>query len=311
MSIEHKRLSKNNNREKIEESNYLIVPGVRLFNTDYLYKWLRGYNGYINLSLFFYKFPRWFKGYDNSGKLKEIGLSHKFYVPKPRTHDYKREHLEDVVSLSKEPPNYDALKKRYFFNEGHCFTLQTKTRLIVGFSGGNSVLEVGLSLHPLYGFPIIPGSALKGVARHYCKENGINKNLITDIFGTEDDEDKEKEKKEGNVIFMDAWPEKWPEEKKSEDGILTLDIMTPHYQNYYQNKKHRKPPSDDENPVPIPFITVNRGIEFRFCILPTLRCDDESLVEKAKKYLILALKEYGIGAKTGSSYGYFEEVGGK
>ncbi|MEA3486006.1 MAG: type III-B CRISPR module RAMP protein Cmr6 [Candidatus Aerophobetes bacterium] len=316
--IRHERIGRN--RKETKESRQIIVPGVKPFDYDGLYNWLKGIKQgeCVNLSLLFYKFPRWFKN-EKNGRLLDIELSHKFEVPRHKnanpgnpkdyreqTHDYKREHFEDIAELNKSsPPNYELLKKRHFFNEKYCFPLYTRTRLIVGFSGGNSVLEVGLSLHPLYGFPIIPGSALKGIARHYakhyCKEKELDENTILDIFGTEDEgKEKKKEKKEGRVIFMDAWPEKWPE-----DGILTLDIMTPHYAKYYQDKKHRKPPSDDENPVPILFIAVKRGIEFRFCVLPTLRCEDKNLVNQAKNYLISALKEYGIGAKTGSSYGYF------
>jgi CRISPR-associated protein Cmr6 len=304
--IRHERIGRN--RKETKESRQIIVPWVKPFDYDGLYNWLKDIKQgeCVNLSLLFYKFPRWFKNEEN-GRLLDIELSHKFEVPRHKnanpgnpkdyreqTHDYKREHLEDIAELNKSsPPNYELLKERHFFNEGYGFTLQTSTRLIIGFSGGNSVFEVGLSLHPLYGFPIIPGSALKGITRHYCEERDIDKNIISKIFGNEDD----KEKTEGEVIFMDAWPEQWPE-----DGILTLDIMTPHYSKYYQG---RKPPSDDENPVPILFIAVKEKVKFRFCVFPTLRCKDKNLVNQAKNYLISALKEYGIGAKTGSSYGYF------
>ena len=44
------------------------------------------------------------------------------------------------------------------------FKRLTKSRLVVGL-GGKGSLEMGLTLHPLYGFPFIPGSALKGLAK--------------------------------------------------------------------------------------------------------------------------------------------------
>lgn len=39
-------------------------------------------------------------------------------------------------------------------------------RLIVGL-GAESVLETGITLNKVYGVPVIPGSALKGLTRHY------------------------------------------------------------------------------------------------------------------------------------------------
>jgi CRISPR-associated protein Cmr6 len=44
------------------------------------------------------------------------------------------------------------------------FPMHTKTRLVVG-QGSKGTLEMGLTLHRLYGVPYIPGSALKGLAR--------------------------------------------------------------------------------------------------------------------------------------------------
>src|SRR5208282_6501432 len=45
--------------------------------------------------------------------------------------------------------------------------LATASRLVVGL-GSENVLKMGLRLHHTYGTPIIPGSALKGLASHYC-----------------------------------------------------------------------------------------------------------------------------------------------
>ncbi|QRN84303.1 type III-B CRISPR module RAMP protein Cmr6 [Chloroflexota bacterium] len=55
------------------------------------------------------------------------------------------------------------------------FPLKTRNRLIIGL-GGKGTLEMGITLHHLYGFPYIPGSALKGLARSY----GIN--IIAEMF---------------------------------------------------------------------------------------------------------------------------------
>ena len=47
------------------------------------------------------------------------------------------------------------------------FTLRAASRVIVGL-GAESVLETSIRLHRVYGFPILPGSALKGLTRAYA-----------------------------------------------------------------------------------------------------------------------------------------------
>jgi hypothetical protein len=45
--------------------------------------------------------------------------------------------------------------------------MRTESRLVVGL-GADSVLETAITLHRIYGFPIIPGSALKGLTRAWA-----------------------------------------------------------------------------------------------------------------------------------------------
>lgn len=47
------------------------------------------------------------------------------------------------------------------------FSLRAASRVVVGL-GAESVLETSIRLHRVYGFPILPGSALKGLARSYA-----------------------------------------------------------------------------------------------------------------------------------------------
>lgn len=46
------------------------------------------------------------------------------------------------------------------------FRLRTQTYLLVGL-GRQHVLETAITLHPIYGYPIIPGSTLKGMTRTF------------------------------------------------------------------------------------------------------------------------------------------------
>lgn len=64
-----------------------------------------------------------------------------------------KRHKEMLKSLTGQPKPY--------------FEAFTDYRLVVGF-GAEHVLETNLYLHRIYGFPLIPGSAVKGVARAYA-----------------------------------------------------------------------------------------------------------------------------------------------
>src|SRR6266567_6768824 len=119
-------------------------------------------------------------------------------------------------------------------------------RMVIGL-GGESVLETDITLHHLYGIPFIPGSALKGLTRAYVTREveGYKSDKIDNdnedvkrIFGSQEHA--------GTVIFFDAMPR---------NGVtnFVLDIMNPHYPEYYAGNK---PPTNDQNPVPVTFLTV-------------------------------------------------------
>jgi CRISPR-associated protein Cmr6 len=76
--------------------------------------------------------------------------------------------------------------------------------------------------------------------------------------------------------------------------------MNPHYPDYYTKNE---PPTDWQSPRPIKFLTIDSNTKFQFYIAGK----DKELLDKTKKLLIEALKNYGIGAKTSLGYGIFEE----
>ena len=177
------------------------------------------------------------------------------------------------------------------------FSAATDWHMVVGL-GGETVLETDLTLHHLYGFPYIPGSALKGLTRAYAAGEVYpstkieNDNAeIQSIFGTQE--------KAGTVIFFDAMPI---------DGqtSIVLDIMNAHYPNYYGEKR---PPTNDQNPNPITFLTV-ANTTFMFALAPRNPSDERHRkdVEQAKEWLRLALAKYGVGGKTSAGYGYFKDI---
>jgi CRISPR-associated protein Cmr6 len=200
------------------------------------------------------------------------------------------------------------------------FKAKTASRLLVGF-GNPSVLETSLKLDHLYGFPYIPGSALKGVLRNYLI-NEFFKNTegiadeglalkdegFCDIFGCPKDS-YYKEERQGKIFFLDSIPNEFPKIEK--------DIMTPHFGEYY-NSQGREPPADYYSPTIIPFFGVAKEVEFIFYI-GIKKQNNEYLIKKSsklvgnntkildyvKKKMIEALKFQGIGGKTAVGYGYF------
>ncbi len=158
-------------------------------------------------------------------------------------------------------------------------------RVIVGL-GGPSPLETDMTLHHVYGLPYLPGSALKGMTCAYATHMNVPLKDMSRIFGEKTGS--------GTVIFFDAIP--------GENLTLDLDIMNPHYPNYYQGSD---PPSDDQSPRPIFFLTVKNST-FHFAVAPRPGAlGNEGDAGQAAKWLGDALASEGIGGKTSSGYGVF------
>jgi CRISPR-associated protein Cmr6 len=169
--------------------------------------------------------------------------------------------------------------------------------------------EVGMTFDYTLGIPYIPASSIKGVVRFTHTTSIIDKAIksgkvvsdkfddeeewtnIPDLFGKGGNEGKR-----GKAIFLDAYPEKIPE--------LKVDIMNPHYRDYYSDEKGTTAPTDNMQPNPIFFLAVDKNTKFIFRILIDKRC--EKLLDTAKNALKEALTIYGIGAKTSVGYGIFE-----
>jgi CRISPR-associated protein Cmr6 len=194
---------------------------------------------------------------------------------------------EELNALQKR---YEAMLKWYEQRGFLAKTIEAKPiwRFVVGL-GAAHVLETGITLHRLFGLPIVPGSALKGAARAYTKlvegKPDDDADLIA-VFGTTE--------KAGSVIFFDAIPLEPPK--------FQLDIMNPHYPNYYR-EQGGKPPADWESPSPVFFLTV-RETPYLFAIAARSE-QGNRLLDLAEQWLKGALRELGIGAKTSADYGYW------
>lgn len=219
--------------------------------------------------------------------------------PNPAFKQAKASHVERIVALRSTP--YSSFFNRWKANVARLtgptgsgttefVTLQTTSRLVVGL-GAHSIIETSVALHRTYGVPYIPGSALKGVARRFARQ-ALGADWAEDsvafnkLFGTASDDDSFR----GLVTFHDAFPvpDKWK---------LLPDTITVHHSEYYTSTKANvPPPSDGDEPQPVPFLAVTG--EFLLPLSGPL-----AWVGAAKKILSLALSDCGIGAKTAIGYG--------
>ncbi|MFZ1595673.1 MAG: type III-B CRISPR module RAMP protein Cmr6 [Anaerolineae bacterium] len=210
------------------------------------------------------------------------------------------------------------------------FTLRTDWRLVTGL-GRKGPLEVGFTFHR-YGFPILPGSSLKGLARAgglLRVAEALNVSDLRTLDAALSQDDNEKFEKEwpalaqapksaavarrtadgwrelfgttanaGQAIFLDAIP------AVAELPTLDLDIMNPHYPRYYQGSEA---PTDSQNPIPVYFLTVAAGEAFQFAVGWRGSLDEhaKSYRRTAQTWLTRGLLNLGAGAKTSAGYGYF------
>lgn len=249
---------------------------------------------------------------------------------------------DDLARLIRaQKARWDAMLRDY---EGQGYTVErlpmrAVSRVIVGL-GAESVLETSIRLHRIYGFPIIPGSALKGLARSYalwklaeqlgvpassiCKleeyldepnekrrdqklgelkgDSAIPASAPLQQLGANDIEEMVKPMRDvygtvgsaGQVIFFDAVPAD-PDSLK-----LDLDVMNPHYSDYYRGGS--TPPADYLNPVPVFFLAIAPRSRFLFAVASR----KSELAKQACEWLQKGLQELGVGAKTVAGYGLWE-----
>lgn len=192
------------------------------------------------------------------------------------------------------------------------FDAPLEWRMVVGL-GGESVLETDITLHHLYGIPFIPGSALKGLTRAFAsaqKEYAVPADKpeaerkpsleektdhpdIQRIFGTQD--------RAGTVLFFDAFP-------ANGQYTFAIDIMNPHYPDYYSSLQSGaiKVPANNQSPNPITFLTIQDAV-FTFALAVRDPKDQEDL-QIARTLLQQAIEQYGVGGKTSAGYGYFKKL---
>ena len=169
-------------------------------------------------------------------------------------------------------------------------------RLAVGLGNVVGAYEIGLALHGTYGWPVIPGSSLKGLAAAWAGSPaaGAEPEDVQRVFGTTT--------RAGTVRFLDAIPADGP-------AVVEADVLTPHVKPYYDSvaadgrafggaERALVPPAEYHNPVPVTFLTV------RGSYAVDLYGPDRDDLRLAARWLRRAGDELGAGAKTAAGYGY-------
>ncbi len=265
-------------------------------------------------------------------RVSNPGLAFERYLPYLGIQ--KQQRRKEALEGARNAPDQGALQAAYARWQALVqvagatpFTLATDWRFIPGL-GRKTALEIGFSFHR-YGFPYLPGSSVKGIARtcalfELASFLGVEEGKLSSLDKTLEKEENEFQKEfvtfkpsdkvwekakifrrvfgtldqAGGAIFFDAIP--------TTAFPLDMDIMNPHYAPYYQEKE---PPGDWHNPTPITFLAVPAGKPFAFAVAWRRGAPHADLLTHAVSWLKQGLQELGAGAKTAAGYGYFREQG--
>ncbi len=252
-------------------------------------------------------------------KISNFALRYQRFL-KGEIHNGKVKFSIHATTLGNSAQAVEPLRDRqtnqlnYLVKSYNCFCEFYKVdwRLVVGL-GGEHVQETSITLDHIYGIPYIPGSAFKGAVRSWVlqeKFGNDEKRAIQEIKASDSEDLKQNklgfrdvfgsQESAGKVLFLAAYP--------IDSVQLSLDIMNPHFPDYYAGKKlptdTQDPilPTDTQDPIPINFLTVEPTL-FRFVFL----AKEQKLIDITKDWAEKALTDKGLGAKTAVGYGYFRK----
>lgn len=239
----------------------------------------------------------------NSGGASHAGLTLRRLLDSHENRDTAyRAHVDQTVRVGIPEPYEPALDRwRDVLATLGAATLEVTTRAPLAVGLGNaSPIEVGLTLHQTWGVPYLPGSALKGLARRAARHTGVPEADQRVIFGPDLSPDQADPAAEvvacaGYATFWDGWL--IPPAKGSR--VLKPDVITVHHPAYYRTHG-AEPPTDFDDPTPIPFVSVRPGVRF----LVAVSCPESAEVaDLALSLTLWGLRVLGIGGKTNAGYG--------
>ncbi len=229
-------------------------------------------------------YDRFFNQYDDACKVGDDGKTNWIKTVTGEVGDH-----EKLKAFAKRQ---QALLEAY---GGQPLMMSTDWHFVTGM-GNNHPVENGFAWHHTLGVPYLTGAAVKGMVRAWCEVwQGFDDDTINQWFGDTN--------QSGALLFFDAIP--------TSEVTLKADIMTPHYGDWYA-KGDEDPKADGSNvpadwhdPVPVPFLVVDKGASFQFGVAK--RAGSEIDLSEVTKALTDALEWIGAGAKTAAGYGRFGE----
>jgi CRISPR-associated protein Cmr6 len=236
------------------------------------------------------------------GPFSHPGLGLHRYLLGHATAAEKREGRRPEIRLlrraaaSEASPAYRAAFQRWrTAQEGRgalLFAGEAAAPLAIGL-GNESPLEIGLTTHHTYGMPVIPGAALKGLARRGAQRLLQQERLVPEqflaLFGNT--------ASASHFVFWDAWYD--PESPGGRP--FKRDVITVHHPDYYSRRGAGTWPTDFDDPNPVPFLVVRPGARFLFAVdAPSSEWSDFG-----ERLLRWSLEELGVGGKTNAGYGVF------
>ncbi len=218
--------------------------------------------------------------------------------------------LKDLCPLS--PARLEVLKGirtrqqtliNHYGSSGYRISATSTAPFATGL-GNEHPIENGFAFLTPYGLPYLAGTGVKGILRRAMQElrndevEGFTDDAINALLGPEKI-DKPEDAQRGALDFWDVFP-------NPAAGKLVVEIMTPHFGNYYDPKKGEAP-HDAGAPVPVSFLAVPARSQFDFHVVcqPTrlpeaLQNQWRALLDRAFRH---AFEWVGFGAKTSVGYG--------
>lgn len=266
--------------------DFVTLPHVGLLFDKYVDTW-----GIDQRKSFVVQSPN--SARDSSKKAKQ-GSKQCFYDETMNVYKEQREALSKQLAA-----HHDRRTALLQASHGKTLTAKTEWRFICGLGTGHP-FEAGFIWHRTLSVPYLPGSSVKGLILAWAdprldkagKSHGWGDpeqwDKVKRLFGDTDTDGV------GSLIVFDALPVNAP--------TLELDIMNPHYGDYYSEKKDTNgnliPPADYLSPVPVFFIAVAANTAFHFALAP--RCPDEQGMRDLSvgfELLNEALEKLGAGVK--------------
>jgi CRISPR-associated protein Cmr6 len=251
--------------------------------------------------------------------------------------------LPQAMLVLQEIHRRQGMVLEWYRNQG-TFVFEVRAQLtspyVSGLGSGHPT-ETGMILDRNSGMPFIPSSTIKGMLRlghsiNLLRSDQVQQWLHTGVVDAKgrfkanangnqlelddrepslrkyfgDTDTKAKDYVRGQLVFLDAFPETPP--------TLKVDIMNPHFQNYYGGSQ---PPLDCDDPNPIKFLAVQEGTVFVFRVLvsPLTRPADKETGQVQSEFgpdderhvramFFTVFEELGFGGKTSVGYGRFLPV---